>query len=179
MNTKVKIISPRPMRNKEFSLPINRSNKTNNSKFICPGIIGYYPFHLYSNNKQHENQKKNLVNKSSITSEIIPNDAITNSATNFSPITISHIDEDFFDFKSNLTMLIEENDAKSEILSILSTDLNDSNVSRNDIRSSMPPLRPVNPILKKLDIEDSADIPLIESSNEILFTNSFNSYVHN
>jgi hypothetical protein len=169
MNTKVKIISPRPLKSKVFSFPEKRSIKTNNSKFICRGTIGANPFELHNSKQESPNF---LDNQPLITLEMCSR----NSISNCSPIALSHLNEDFFDFKSNLTMLIEENNAKNEIISILSTDHNDTYGSRNNIRSSMPPLRPVNPLLKKLEMEDSTEISLSGISVEIPFTKDINSF---
>jgi hypothetical protein len=175
MNTKVKIISPKPLRSSVFFVPENKSIRTNNSKFLCSGTIGSNPFKMHSDNMQPENPTQYLDNQPSITDEMCLNTTIKNSISNHSPIAISHIDDDFLDFKASLNMLIEENEAKSEILSILSTDHNDSNLSRINIRSSMPPIRPLNPILRKLEREDSSEIPLSEISVEIPFTKTINS----
>jgi hypothetical protein len=73
----------------------------------------------------------------------------------------------FQDFKSELKKFREEMEAKDEILSILSTE--SSLVVRKDIRSSMPPLRPQNPLLKFfLDAaEKSIENCCIEKKNNL------------
>jgi hypothetical protein len=172
MNTKIQIISPRPLRKNVFVFNENKTFKMNNSKFLSNCGIGSSPIKLQSCNqsspKFFDNRPQVLLDLCSMN--------IENSTGNCSPIKISHIEEDFNDFKHNLAMLFEENDAKSEILSILSSDHNDSFSSRNSIRSSMPPLRPVNPILKTLNLEDSATGALSEFFSE--FSISENKSVH-
>jgi len=134
----------------------------NNSKFLGKSGMVSSPINVQSCNqaspKYFDNRPPVLFDMCSMNVE--------NSTGNCSPIKFSHIEEDFKDFRNNLTMLFEENDAKSEILSILSSDHNDSFSSRNSIRSSMPPLRPVNPLLKTLNLEDSATGALSEIFSE-------------
>ena len=77
--------------------------------------------------------------------------------------SISEDDLTFQTFENGLKNLKEESEAKDEILSILSTD--NSLVVKKDIRSSMPPLRPHNPLLKIfLDAEAVSSKKMEESS---------------
>jgi hypothetical protein len=162
MNTNIKIYSPRPLRRSVFSFPDKNSLKSNNSKFLCPGIMCGNPFNLHICAQE---SPKIIDNQPSAKVEVCAGSA-RNSTARCSPIEISDYEEDFFDFKKNLAVMMEENVAKSEILSILSTDNNDSNGFQNNIRSSMPPLRPLNPIFKTLHMEDSTESPLSEISVE-------------
>jgi hypothetical protein len=161
MNTKVKIYSPKPLRRSVFRIPDHNSGN-NNSKFLSHNIICENPFNLHSCIQE---SPKILDNHPSDKLEVCAVSAkISNSKC--SPMGFTEYEEDFFDFKKNLCENIEENEAISEILSILSTDNTDSNGFSKYIRSSMPPIRPVNPILKAFHIEDSTESPLSEMSEE-------------
>jgi hypothetical protein len=173
MNSTIQIISPRPLRNNVFVFHENKSMKTNNSKFLCSGTIGSNPFSMHSKMKE---SPKFLSNPASLKIELFSAN-FRKSDGNCSPKAICNLEEDFFEFKNNLTMLIEENEAKSEILSILSSDHNDTNVIRDNIRSSMSPLRPINPLFKTLNMEDSIDNSLSKNFFEFAITKN-NKSVH-
>ena len=174
MNTKIQIISPRPLRKNVFVFNENKSIKMNNSKFLSNGVLSSSPINMQ---RCKQESPKLFDNRSPVLFEMCSMN-MENLTGNCSPTQISNIEEDFKDFKHNLTMLIEENDAKSEILSILSSDHNDSFSSRHSIRSSMPPLRPVNPLLKSLSLEDSATGALSEFFSEFSISKNSKSVVH-
>jgi len=162
MNTKVKIYSPKPVRRSVFQIPAHNSGKSNNSKFLSHNTICGNPFNLHSCVQESpeilDNHPSDRLETCAVSKKI--------SNAKCSPIAFTEYEEDFFDLKKNISEMIEENDAKSEILSILSTDNTDSNGFSKYIRSSMPPLRPVNPIIKAFHIEDSTESPLSEMSGE-------------
>jgi hypothetical protein len=168
--SKTQIIAPRPLKKKSIHIPTkqnmflsrkiigkNNSNFDNNSENNSDTSRSKNPFQLAKNISRENSFLENSKIPNNCKRDISLNTSL--NGRNFTPMVLSEIplheiEQDFNAINKNLQSEIKENEAKDEILSILSTDHSDSaringnKLDIKDIRSSMPALRPQNPFLK-------------------------------
>ena len=155
MNFQGHIIAPRPIKKKQEAEEnfFKRSSKNHNQENVCDSQS---PFKIASNVPKIITQEigKDLSIFSGVSGKFTPKShnqiPCLIKSTRFLTTT-KNINEEFLFFEKELTEELDDNNAKSEILSILSTDLNEQGINyytTDNIRSSMPPIRPKNPFIK-------------------------------
>jgi hypothetical protein len=153
MSKQISIMAPRPLRRK--STLLLKENLDINPRCQETKQIGKNPFNLTSLNKEDEFVVEHVeyVEHTSLKMEKNKNYIRNSHAEN---VMFKNFEVDFFEFRRNLSQQVEDIEAREEILSILSTEINEFEAKgKNYIRSSMPPLRPANPFLKNFTNEEN------------------------
>ncbi len=150
MNTQANILAPKPLKkkfNKEnvIEVCIIKSNIDNQKHKINLNYPNSNPFRLASNIEIEKTNKLSNENPKIL--------KLLKTEINKKNDSELKFDEDFLCFKRNIENINEENQAKEEILSILLTDSTETEVGMGSDRSSMPQIRPHNPIFKNFSDE--------------------------
>ena len=170
------ILKPRPLRRKSISVLKDENISPLRICLIIKTPVTIIenpsssPFKLADFSKA-TNSKEILKNEKFFSNQKILKNSTKDN--NFLNNSISNFEVDFQTFQFDLQNEIKDSEAKDEILSILSTEHNETETSTriSSVRSSMPPLRPQNPFLKNfshVDLDDEGVNNNNSNGNSIL-----------